>query len=131
MELPSLPVPFMNQDHDHARQLLETMLVLLDQAPANQAELARVCREFVEHNRAHFAREEAAMKETAFPPYPVHKAEHEHALGYLDQLAREVENGPPSPAWLQAIRLDLPDWYLRHIQTMDSVTARWIAEKTP
>jgi hemerythrin len=117
----------MNQDHEHARELLETMVELAGNPDADAAELGRVCRAFYEHNREHFGREEAAMQATGFPPLHVHQSEHGHALNWLDSLARQAEAGPAGEALRRAIVEELPAWYLRHIQTMDAVTANWIA----
>ncbi len=122
--LPNLPVTFMNDDHAHARALLEAMVAGVE---TGDARLGKTCRAFHEHNREHFDREEAAMQATGFPPYAVHKAEHTQALTWLDSLASQAETGPVSPALRQAIGVELPAWYLRHIQTMDTVTANWIA----
>lgn len=122
--LPELPVRFMNDDHAHARELL---IAMVNGAENDLAGLSSVCRAFYEHNRAHFEREEAAMLATGFPPMAVHKAEHGQALDWLESLARQAESGAESQSLRQAISIDLPAWYLRHIQTMDAVTANWIS----
>jgi len=122
--LPELPVRFMNDDHAHARELL---IAMVEGAGHDAADLGSVCRAFYEHNRAHFAREEAAMQATGFPPISIHKAEHRQALDWLESLVSQAESGPVSQALRQSITIDLPAWYLRHIQTMDAVTANWIS----
>jgi hemerythrin len=127
LDLPELPVRFMNTDHTHARELLERMVELASNPDAVATDLGLTCRAFLEHNRAHFGREEAAMLATGFPPYAVHKAEHGNALAWLADLASQAESSPTSASLRQAISRELPDWYLRHIQTMDTVTANWIA----
>jgi hemerythrin len=117
----------MNQDHEHARSLLERMIALVTGPDAGDGELGRTCRAFHEHNREHFGREEAAMQATGFPPFPVHRSEHISALEWLAQLAAQAEADPASSSLRQAISEELPAWYMRHIQTMDAVTANWIA----
>lgn len=116
----------MNEDHEHARQLLERMMALITEPGADSGELGSTCRAFLQHNREHFGREEAAMQATGFPPYPVHQSEHGNALGWLEHIAALAENQPESDALRRAILDELPAWYLRHIQTMDAVTANWI-----
>lgn len=127
LTLPELPVSFINEDHAHARELLEVMVSLASDPNAPNIDLGKSCRDFFEHNRVHFGREEAAMQATGFPPYRVHKSEHDNALNWLDDLARQAESGPASEALRKTIVVDLPAWYLRHIQTMDTVTANWIS----
>jgi hemerythrin len=124
MSLPDLPIRFMNEDHAHARELMDAMVTGVE---SGATDLSALCRAFYEHNREHFGREEAAMQATGFPPYDMHKSEHARALDWLDTLAKQAESDPVSPALHQAICVELPDWYLRHIQTMDTVTASWIA----
>lgn len=123
LTLPVLPVQFMNEDHAHARELLLRMIA---QANSGDPDLSQTCRAFVEHNREHFGREEAAMQATGFPAFQVHKSEHTQALGWLADLAEQAGNGPPGQALCTAISRELPAWYLRHIETMDTVTANWI-----
>lgn len=120
----------MNDDHEHARTILIDMIDLANDRTAAPSEMAKLCRAFFEHNQAHFGREEAAMKAAAFPPYPMHKNEHDRALEQLEKLACQAEQGSLNQEQLKTIREDLPSWYLRHIQTMDAVTARWIADKS-
>lgn len=124
--LPQLPVSFMNEDHEHARHMLERMMALLSEPGTDAGELGKACRAFLEHNREHFGREEAAMQATGFPPYPVHQSEHTNALSWLERLAVQAETAPESESLRRAILDELPAWYLRHIQTMDAVTANWI-----
>ncbi|MFA5081459.1 MAG: hemerythrin family protein [Hydrogenophilaceae bacterium] len=128
MEIPRLPVNFMNEDHDHAAEQLETMLATLPVYAENHAMLAQACRAFLDHNREHFAREEEAMRVTGFPPYTVHKGEHDRALAWLDDLTNSIASGgPDSDTVRQVIEHDIPAWFIQHIQTMDWATANWIS----
>lgn len=127
IDYPRLPVAFMNDDHDHAAEQIETMLAALSGYPVERQPLVAACRDFLEHNRAHFAREEAAMQASGFPPYPVHRAEHERALAWLEQLVAGLEAGLDPEAARTAVTRDIPAWLVQHIETMDRVTATWIA----
>lgn len=128
MEIPRLPVDFMNQDHDHAAEQLEAMLAALPTYPAEPATLAEACHAFLSHNREHFAREEAAMQATGFPPYPVHRREHERALDWLAGLAEAIAAGTANPESVtRVVGQEIPAWFIQHIQTMDWATANWIA----
>lgn len=130
LDLPKLPVDFMNDDHAHAEDLWRAMRVALADYPSRTEPLAAACRAFLDHNRAHFGREEAAMQASAFPPYPVHKAEHDRVLTTLEELAKAASSGADPESLRRAIELDIPTWLVQHVQSMDLVTARWIAART-
>ncbi|WP_165873553.1 bacteriohemerythrin [Parasulfuritortus cantonensis] len=128
MEIPRVAVEFMNSDHDHAAEQLADMLAALPTYGAAPAALAEACRAFLDHNREHFAREEEAMQATGFPPYPVHKQEHERALAWLADFTAGVAAGSPdADAVNRVVGQEIPAWFIQHIQTMDFVTANWIA----
>jgi len=127
LELPQLPVDFMNADHAHAEALWREMCAALADYPAHCTPLEAACRAFLAHNQAHFAREENAMQQYAFPPYPVHKAEHDRVLALLADLADAVAGGGAEDSVRRTIEEDIPAWLVQHVQSMDLVTARWIA----
>jgi hemerythrin len=127
LTLPHLPVAFMNEDHAHAEALWRDMRAALSEEPADMDRFVTAFRAFLEHNRAHFAREEEAMQRFAFPPYPVHKAEHDRILAQLADLLAAAEAGKGSEQFSRAIEHDIPAWLQQHVQSMDLVTARWIA----
>lgn len=131
IQVPTLPIAFMNDDHVHAAEQLEAMQTALVTYTENPGRLVLACREFLDHNRAHFAREEAAMQAAGFPPYPVHKQEHEQVLAWLENLTGALETGVALETARQAVEQEIPGWFLRHIQTMDSVTANWLAAHEP
>lgn len=128
MEIPRLPVAFMNEDHDHGADQLAAMLAALPAYTEDRTTLAQACRDFLEHNREHFAREEAAMLASGFPPYPVHRQEHQRALDWLEDLTAGIAAGNADAETVaRAVGQDVPAWFIQHIQTMDWVTANWIA----
>ncbi len=128
IEIPRLPVGFMNEDHDHAAEQLAAMLAALPGFAHDRAPLARACRAFLDHNREHFAREEEAMQATGFPAYTVHKGEHDRALAWLDDLTNRIASGGSDIDTVrEIIENDIPAWFIQHIQTMDWATANWIS----
>ena len=131
LQIPQLPVEFMNLDHAHAAEQLEAMTDALAEYAADPARLATLCQAFLDHNRAHFAREEAAMQAAGFPPYPVHKAEHDRVLTDLEDLVQAIAGGLPEADVAQRVKHDLPHWLLNHVETMDRVTAHWLAAHAP
>lgn len=129
IDFPQLPVDFMNADHAHAVSQLEAMKAVLPAYAYNREPLVLACREFLRHNREHFAREEAAMHETGFPAFAIHKREHERVLHWLETLAGDIAAGQDIAAVTQAIHDDIPAWFVQHTRTMDSATAAWIASR--
>lgn len=127
LTLPQLPVAFMNEDHAHAEALWCDMRAALSEAPADIGRFVTALRAFLEHNRLHFAREEEAMQRFAFPPYTVHKAEHDRVLAELADLLAAAEAGKGTEQFGRAVEHDIPTWLQQHVQSMDLVTARWIA----
>ncbi len=128
---PRLPVPFMNDDHDHAADQIATMRMMLATNPDGREPLVRACQAFLDHNRAHFAREETAMLQSGFPALTVHRAEHERVLAWLEAFLANVQAGQDYAAAVAMVERDIPAWFVQHIETMDRVTATWIASHIP
>lgn len=129
VELPQLPVSFMNADHAHAVEQWQDMRSALSEYPENAERLFAACEAFVAHNCAHFAREEEAMRASRFPPYPIHKEEHERVLGWLEQLLSRVAARAPKNGIVDEIEKAIPEWLVQHVLSMDTVTAGWIAAR--
>lgn len=127
LQLPRLPVAFMNEDHTHALAQWQAMREALQDYPEQPERLLAACEAFVDHNRAHFAREEDAMRASGFPPYPIHKQEHGRVLAWLEQLLQEITEHAPANGIRETIEAAIPEWLAQHVQAMDTVTAKWIA----
>lgn len=131
-QVPELPLAFMNTDHAEEMRLLEELGSALEAhqqgGPAHPV-LERLALLAV-HTREHFLREEQLMREVGFPPYPVHKAEHDRVLAEMDAEARRFrEGGDPQRLWRYLFDV-VPAWFVQHIKTMDTMTARFVASKT-
>lgn len=128
--LPQVAVGFMNADHREEARLLGavvTALAALRERRGGRPEVARAWAGLVQHTRAHFAREERAMEQTRFPPLEMHCAEHALVLAAMDAEARAFEEGGEPAHLARYVEQAMPDWLRRHIETMDSVTARYLA----
>jgi hemerythrin len=68
------------------------------------------------------------MQRTGFPPYPMHHAEHERVLAELAGFVARYQADGDAPALRQYLAHDVPTWFVSHIQTMDFITARWVAQ---
>ena len=122
-DYPQVDMPFMNEEHAGFIELVNQVERDLRNGESALISLAAL----IEHVYAHFAHEEKAMLAASFPPYPMHKAEHERVLTLLDsKLALYRLNGESEPL-LVFVTVDLPDWFEQHLGTMDRVTARYLS----
>ncbi len=129
-QIPELPLAFMNADHAEEIRLLESLGDALAAHRRGEGPPAAVVERLsllAVHTREHFLREEQVMRETRFPAYPVHKADHDRALAEMDVEARRFrEGGDPDRLWSYLFEV-VPAWFVHHIKTMDTVTARYVA----
>jgi len=67
------------------------------------------------------------MREASFPALSFHQAEHVRTLGELGEAERRFRETDDAGA-LAAYLATVPAWLAQHIETMDTVTARYVAE---
>ncbi len=125
LEYPQVALEFMNRDHADFIALRDKLLDLLS-APAPNAGVDTLLDELLEHTRHHFAEEERLMQEFRFPPYPVHKGEHDKVLADTAAKIEGWKRGHDGGALRQWLDRDVGDWFVNHVSTMDLVTARYI-----
>jgi hemerythrin len=128
--LPQVAVGFMNEDHREEARLLNAVtaaLTSLLDGKGGRPEVTRAWRALEQHTRAHFAREERAMAQTRFPPFEVHRAEHELVLAAMEAELKAFEEDGEAERLARYVESAMPDWLRRHIETMDYVTARFLA----
>jgi hemerythrin len=132
--IPQVPVPFMNEDHAEEARLVNALADALAAVRAGQGSKADVLdrwRALERHTREHFERENEAMRRAAFHAYPVHAGEHERVLAEMAAEAGAfAEGGDAERLWIYVTHA-VPAWFVRHIQTMDQVTARFVAASVP
>jgi hemerythrin len=130
--IPQVALSFVNDDHREEARLLNALGAALRAHRDGVAPVEAILHRFEElflHTREHFGREEAAMQRTAFPAQPVHKAEHERVLEELEAEGEHFrETGDTTRLW-RYVSEAVPAWFLAHIETMDHVTAAFIASR--
>jgi hemerythrin len=128
LNYPQVALDFMNRDHAEfvtmRRQLLDTIST---QAPESHVDT--LLDELLAHTRHHFAEEERLMQETRFPPYAMHKSEHDHVLADMSAHIERWKQGRDVAALRDWLVKDVGDWFVTHVGTMDLVTAGFIAKK--
>lgn len=128
--LPLVEMEFMNEVHKEDVEIINTLfeaLLAYENEPSeeNASKVDTTFEMWVGHTVSHFEGEEIKMRETGFPPYAMHKGEHDRTLAQMKTLldhwkqTREVK-----PLKIYLIE-ELPAWLNNHILTMDTVTARF------
>jgi hemerythrin len=121
-----LSVVFMDEDHEEFVDQLNSIEVLLKGEAADDAVDAALVK-LIQHTREHFGHEEEQMAAINFPPYVPHKREHDRVLEGLEGMAARWQ-ATRDAAWLQGQIANLWKWFEIHLDTMDRVTAHFIAK---
>ena len=128
--IPQVPLDFINADHREEAVLLNALAEAIADLRAGKAGPEGVVACFQRlyvHTEEHFGREDRAMQQAGFPPYPMHHGEHVRVLAELAAEGRRFADTG------DAVRLDtyvtqvVPTWFVNHIQTMDLMTARFVS----
>jgi hemerythrin len=130
--IPQVPLDFVNADHREEGRLLNALAEAVEATRAGRAEATEVLQAWdalFAHTEQHFGREEAAMLRTGFPPYPVHKGEHERVLAEMRTEGERFRAGGDAARLWAYVSSDVPAWFVGHIETMDHVTAQFIASR--
>jgi hemerythrin len=131
-KIPQVPLAFVNDDHREEARLLNDLADAVRGHRDGKVAVETVIHRYdalLDHTREHFAREEDAMRRTGFPPYPMHKAEHERVLEDMESEAQHFrETGDTARLWTYVADA-VPSWFIAHIQSMDHVTASFVAAR--
>lgn len=125
LDYPQVALEFMNRDHAEFVSLRDKLLGLLS-AQASATGVDTLLAALQEHTRHHFAEEERLMRETHFPPYPMHKGEHDHVLEDMGDRVTRWEQSRDAASLQNWLEGEIGDWFVNHVSTMDFVTARFI-----
>jgi hemerythrin len=125
LDYPQVELDFMNHDHSEFVELREALLATLAQK-ASPAEVDALLDRLLEHTRTHFAEENRLMQETGFPPYPMHKGEHDRVLDDMESRIARWKQGRDTKALSDWLEVGLVDWFVSHVSTMDFITARFV-----
>jgi hemerythrin-like metal-binding protein len=112
-------------DHNPFISLREKLLDLFDHH-ADDAALDAGLTELLQHMRAQFEREEQAMQTAHFPPTAAHKADHDRTLTDFAERIERWQQQRDRQAMLDFIEAGLADWFVKHVNTRDYITARFL-----
>jgi len=129
-KIPQVALTFMNDDHREEAQRLNDLAAAVKGHQGGKVPVETVLHRMealYEHTQEHFAREEEAMQKARFPPFPMHKAEHDRVLEEMESEETHFrETGDTARLW-KYVAEGVPAWFTSHIQSMDQATAAFIS----
>ncbi len=90
-------VPAVDEQHEQLFARLDALLLAIRRG-SSRDEIGQTLAFLSEYVRTHFAAEEAMMRESSYPAYDAHKAEHDAFRRELAALEAEHARNGPSPS---------------------------------
>ena len=121
-------MPSMNDTH-----LEEILIINRLSTAARESDTQSVhdiLNELLDHTTMHFKNEEDMMVEALFPAYEMHKSEHDRHLHELKSVIKYFLEHKEPNAISAYIEGNLTPWLKHHIETMDTMTAMFLQQKT-
>ncbi|MES9854055.1 MAG: hemerythrin family protein [Candidatus Thiodiazotropha sp. L084R] len=129
-QIPLVDLEIMNQVHREEVVLINRLgMLLLDglkQQSSNEA-IDDCLQEWITHTRDHFDGENRMMAEHGFPPYSVHKGEHDQVLALIQRLNEQWLKHRELDELVKFIFVEWRNWFDGHVKSMDRVTAQFLA----
>ncbi|MBU3903410.1 MAG: hemerythrin family protein [Gammaproteobacteria bacterium] len=110
-------------DHSRFVQAHAAMLELLD-SDATEAALSDALAAMQNSLQQQFAKEEQAMQAAQFGPLDAHKKDHDQALERLSARIAQWQESQDKKALLEYLEGPFSDWFVRHVNTRDFITAQ-------
>ncbi len=118
----------MNTVHHEEVEIVNRLDALLSAKEIPESEVSACLEEWVAHTKEHFDRENRLMQEYGFPPYPVHRNEHDQALQQLLEVQKNWQKTADADMLSRYVREIWPAWFRQHLSTMDTVTANFLSQ---
>lgn len=130
--IPLVAMDFMNDVHKEDVEIINALYLCIldyekDPKQNNAQTINEKYEEWYTHTRAHFKGEEQKMVEMDFPPYPMHKGEHNKAMQRMEEVLRHWNRSKDIQALKRYISTEVPAWLTHHIETMDTITAMFFS----
>lgn len=127
-KLPLVAQDFMNDVHledvEIINELHQNVLAYKsNKTKENKENIIYTYEKWYSHTENHFKGEEAMMIKLNFPPYLMHKGEHDRCLQKMEEVLQNFISSEDEETLLNYLENDLINWLINHIQTMDTVTA--------
>jgi hemerythrin len=132
--IPRVALELMNAVHQEEVALVNELGALLGSGldgTVDEAAISQSLAAWITHTREHFEGENRLMKQHNFPPYPVHKGEHDQMLTQISQLQQAWSEGRDVAALASFLYEAWLPWFDTHVKTMDTVTAGFLNRAIP
>ncbi|ADU96364.1 bacteriohemerythrin [Thermovibrio ammonificans] len=126
-DLPLTAYEGMNAVHLRELGILNRLYSALG-GEADDSEVEKLFREFIEDVENHFSYEEELMKLTYFFAFDCHHGEHNRVRQELKEVFNRWLKTKDRKAALNYFESTFKPWIVEHINTMDTVTAQWVAK---
>jgi hemerythrin-like metal-binding protein len=110
-------------DHSAFTTAHAELLDLLETS-TDSAQIARALTHLQETLRTQFGREEHAMQEAGFTALEAHKKDHDGALERLSAKVHDWQGSHDQNALLDYLSGPFTDWFVRHVNSRDFITAQ-------
>ena len=133
-KFPKVDMGNMNDVHENDIKIINELNDLIEEYIANESnelfsKLDEKYEEWLNHTIEHFSGEEKMMIEKKFPPYAVHKQEHDNVLNAMKNVQEDLRKTKSAAGVKNFVQNGLVRWLVNHVQTMDTVTARFLSGK--
>ncbi|PID46975.1 MAG: hypothetical protein CR967_06045 [Proteobacteria bacterium] len=130
-KLPLVDMENMNEVHLEDVDIINDLSDLLDKYAKNEDEksfqsINKQYEKWFAHTIEHFANEEKMMQEKGFFAYEMHKGEHMNTLARMQFVYEEWLGTKDIIILKDYVQHECLAWLVNHIQTMDTVTARFL-----
>jgi len=113
---------FQDDDHEEAVAMMNALQA------CSEADLPVLFKQLFEHTKAHLAREDELMDRIGFFAAEVHKGEHVRVLVEMQAFQDKLDAGDIA-AVRTYVEETVPDWFLNHLESMDTATAMFARQK--
>ena len=130
--LPQVGAAFMQLEHDqilHRLKGLETLIARLEAGESLTLQITTNIDGMIEHTRSHFLREEQNMERYHYLPRKTHKAEHDEFLAEMTTARDQWQKTQNLSALKLYFLVQVPAWFMQHLNSMDLLTARFLASQ--
>lgn len=118
-------VPLIDSEHKELCDRIDRLFDACGKGKGREEILKTV--EFLEnYTIKHFGDEEALQRSSGYPKVKAHKAMHEYFKSKLCELKDDIQNNGASVATISKTNYFLMDWFLNHIQKVDSELAQYV-----
>lgn len=130
-QIEHMDVESMQQMHEDEIKILndiDNLAISYEMGDGNLSELEEKIEEYIVHVKEHFVSEEVLMEKYHYPEYEMHKMAHDMFLSDLEHSVRQWKARGDIKKIIYFIR-KTPEWLLMHVNSVDTGTAHYLAQK--